>query len=348
MKVEHKIVAAFVVAAMAVVLLGALTFLNVRGLFERNRWVAHTYEVLGQIDRLFDCISQIESGGRDYVFTGDPQYLQPYQSGIDASMPEIADLRTLTSDNPLQAQNISGLQTLLNRVVASLHERVEARRMQGSAATAVQATSRDKENMDQVRFTVAAMKNLEHRLLSERTARSAVSSRRTLTNFGLLLVLAILLLLGFFVFIRHDLAERRRTDLALRRSDEKFRGVLESAPDAMFITDAHGMIQLVNPQAEQLFGFERDEFVGRTLGSLLIQRLDAIAGEATAEETAGDRDTARTLRDLQAVFSHYDGVRKGGDLFPVDVSRSALEISATSIWPLPLIRDRSDQQECRG
>ena len=70
MKVEHKIVAAFTIAVVAVILLGAMTFLNVRSLFERNVWVVHTYRVLDIIDELNDSIGQVQSGGRGYLLTG--------------------------------------------------------------------------------------------------------------------------------------------------------------------------------------------------------------------------------------------------------------------------------------
>ena len=63
----------------------------------------------------------------------------------------------------------------------------------------------DKENMDQVRFAVAAMKNQENQLLDARSSQSMQSGRRTLANLGLLLVLALVLLLVFYFFIRHDL-----------------------------------------------------------------------------------------------------------------------------------------------
>ncbi len=344
MKVEHKIVAAFTVAVMAVVLLGAMTYMNVRSLFERNVWVVHTYRVLGTIGEFYDSISQVQSGGRGYLLTGKTEFLQPYQAGIDASASQIAELRRLTSDNPVQAHNIDQLQMLFNRAVAGLHDNIETRRVRGLEALQNSFGTADKENMDQVRFTVAAMKNHENQLLEARSSQSMQSGRRTLANLGLLLILALVLLTGFYFFIRHDLAERQRADLALRESDKRFRAVLESAPDAMFISDQHGIIQMANPQAEQIFGYPREGFAGAQLTSLLFQRTvtkpDALEGVAADTSAAAER----AFQDFQSSSVQFDGVRKGGDLFPADISRSTLEIGDEHL-SIVAVRDGTERQK---
>ena len=344
MKVEHKIVAAFTVAVVAVLLLGAMTYLNVRSLFERNVWVVHTYRVLGVISEFYDSISQVQSGGRGYLLTGKSEFLQPYQAGIDSGVAQIAELRRLTSDNPLQTHNLDQLQTLFNRAVAGLHDDIEVRQSRGPETVQNTFGLADKENMDQVRFTVAAMKNHENQLLEARSSQSTQSGRRTLANLGLLLVLALALLMGFFFFIRNDLAERQRADLALRESDKRFRGVLESAPDAMFIADQHGVIQTANPQAERIFGYPREEFTGTQLNSLLFRR--EVAKPATLEGATVDSSAAteRAFQDFQSAAVQFDGVRKGGDLFPAEISRSTLEIADEHL-SIVAVRDRTERQK---
>jgi signal transduction histidine kinase/PAS domain-containing protein len=87
----------------------------------------------------------------------------------------------------------------------------------------------------------------------------------------------------------------RKTNDALKRSEGRFRGLLESAPDAMVIVDEGGKIVFVNAQTERLFGYHRLELMGRPVEVLF------------PEGRAGF------------------GRRKDGDTFPVEVSLSPLQ-----------------------
>jgi PAS domain S-box-containing protein len=59
---------------------------------------------------------------------------------------------------------------------------------------------------------------------------------------------------------------------ALRRAEAKFSALLEAAPDAMMIHDSSGRIQIINAQAEKLFGYGREELIGRTMELLMPER----------------------------------------------------------------------------
>lgn len=66
---------------------------------------------------------------------------------------------------------------------------------------------------------------------------------------------------------------RRRAERVVRANETRFRTLLESAPDAVIVTDSGGRILIANAQAESLFGYRRDELIGRPIEMLVPQRL---------------------------------------------------------------------------
>jgi PAS domain S-box-containing protein len=116
-----------------------------------------------------------------------------------------------------------------------------------------------------------------------------------------------------------DGTDRRQGEAVIRRSEEKFRGLLESSPDAVVIVDDEGRIVLVNEQTELLFGYVREELLGKRVETLLPEHL--------RERHVGHRAEylAHPETRPMGVGLPLEGRRKDGTRFPVDISLSALD-----------------------
>jgi PAS domain S-box-containing protein len=134
----------------------------------------------------------------------------------------------------------------------------------------------------------------------------------------------------FFQGVGFDITDRKR-------GEERFRGLLESAPDAMVIVDRAGRIVLVNSQTERLFGYQRHELLGQPVELLLPERFRMHHVAHRAQYSGAPR-----TRAMGAGFE-LQGRRKDGSEFPVEISLSPLETEEGALVS-SAIRDITDRK----
>ncbi|HEV7842916.1 MAG TPA: CHASE3 domain-containing protein, partial [Pyrinomonadaceae bacterium] len=270
MTVEKKIAAGFIVMLAILFAVGFVSYRNTRKLIRDSNLVAHSHEVLDELDGTLSAVKDAETGQRGYIITGDEEYLKPYTATLPAINEHLERLRQLTGSDPEQPRSLLDLELKVVDRLKLLAEAIELRKTEGfSAAQSLIATGRGRRMMDEIRAAVAEMSVRENELLERRRVESNLSARNTTITLALLGALLLGFLPAGFLVIRRDIKKRRRAERALRESEERSKYLIEHANELIYRTDALGSLIFVNPTCIETLGFSEEELVGRHYSSLI-------------------------------------------------------------------------------
>ena len=125
--------------------------------------------------------------------------------------------------------------------------------------------------------------------------------------------------------------------LELQASEERFRGLLESAPDATIIVDQQGRILIINRQAEVLFGYTREELLNAS-----VEQLIPAAQRSTHESHRASYFADPKVRSMGVGLELF-ALRRNGSSFPVEISLSPMR-TPTGMLVTAAVRDISERK----
>ncbi|KAA6458219.1 PAS domain S-box protein [Acidobacteria bacterium AB60] len=273
-------------------------------------WVAHTRQVLFELESCESLLKDAETGQRGFLYTGDQKYLTPYNEARTQIESALQTIARLVADNPSQSAAVSDLRNLSHAKLAELQETIDlAREGKPDDAKAVVLSNRGLALMNHIREVIDSMEARETTLEAERAVRYEKNAQATIEWIYAFAGIAIagLALLAYFILRDMQLREQHNEDI--RQREEWFRTTLTSIGDAVIATDHDGKVTFLNPVAEKLTGFPMQQALNRSIHEVfpIFNEFTGLASESPVAKVI-ERGTVVGLAN-HTVLQHADGHR---------------------------------------
>ena len=135
--------------------------------------------------------------------------------------------------------------------------------------------------------------------------------------------------------------QSKRAETALRESEERFRNLVQTVPDAVITINQQGNIVYWNPKAETIFGYSSSEVIGRPLALTMPEdaRQRVLGGMLKAISSGASSMQGRSFETV--------GLRKNGSEFPTEISLATWE-TAEGAFFTSIVRDITERKQAEA
>ncbi|PXX41807.1 PAS domain S-box-containing protein/diguanylate cyclase (GGDEF)-like protein [Aquitalea magnusonii] len=330
---DSQVITAFVSAALAVVVLTAMTWSVADEASRAGESVAHSHEVLNGLARIRGDTLQIELSSQNFRLSGDPAQLQERDQGIASRELLLAQIRRLTADSRELQQHWSSLRRVLDQRLQIARQVELVRKTQGAAAATRFA---NQSPLLQTRVAVYRlldeMDALERGSLDLHQADYLATRQRLLQLGSITAILLLLLLAATYRLIRSQLRALEASRQQLADSQENLSITLHSIGDAVLATDAAGRITRMNPVAEQLTGWTLAEAVGQPVATVFH-----IIHELSREPALVPVERVLATGKVQGLANHTCLIARDGREWPIADSAAPITDDSGQIRGVVLV-----------
>jgi len=330
---------AFGSAIAALLVVGSLAYRSIHVASERNEWVAHTHDVLENLEKTQTGMDEMTGSVFRFVLSGNASDLDRYRAATSSVTQFEAAILSLTVDNPAQQRRISTLEKLTAEKVQRADLDISLRRDHGIvAAEEAIREGTGQQAMADFKTVIADMQNEERRLLVTRESDTNQSLKNIKVALFLGTVLGLAITGAAFWRVRRDSTRSDLAEEALRHSEQQYRAIIYEVQDyAIYMLDPQGRVVTWNEGAERIKGYRAEEVIGHNYSRFF-----------TAADIKRDRPEAilRWAAEKGRHEEHGLRVRKDGSQFLAIGTLTALHDEAGNIRGFSEIaRDVSESQE---
>ena len=123
--VEKKIAVGFGLLLAILLVVGFVSYRNTRKLIRDSNLVAHSHEVLDELEGTLSAVKDAETGQRGFIITGDEEYLRPYDAALPAIGRRLMRLKELTEGDTSQRLKLAELESKIADRLALINDSID-------------------------------------------------------------------------------------------------------------------------------------------------------------------------------------------------------------------------------
>ncbi len=348
----------------ALVLAGAISLIALNTWFavsaiqvvqESGYWLAHTWQVISQIERVLVSAKDAESSARGYLLTGDQSYVALSEKAQEELPREMRELSQLISDNPSQQQRTLRLGQLIGDRLALLQAKVSASRRAGHNGDETELViAGGREQLARLSALAEEMHQEERQLLDARKRAAEHNLRIAHFAVGFASLLDFLLILGIFQRFAKEREMRYRTEEAAEQALVARKEAEESAEQVQRLNIE--LEERVRQRTAELEATNRElEAFSYSVSHDLRAPLRTIDGFSLALEEdyveavdATGRDYIRRVRaGVQRMGSLIDALLQLSRITRAELQREEVSLTAIAETVASSLRDENPGSDLR-
>jgi len=219
--IERRVLAGFSLVFVGVLIITWISYRTTDILITNSGLDTRSHELVQLLDNIDVSMNDAEDNNRRYLVTGEASYLEAYKKVVRQKPMFVTYLKELTEGSPEQQDRVRLLNQMMewqlkaeSRAIAALQDggfkAVKKMALEGAA----------KRELEVIRQIIMEMQSYEQQALRRRVLQSAAGTTNTIILLGVGALLQLILLASVYYLIRHDITERRRAAVELKRRGE--------------------------------------------------------------------------------------------------------------------------------
>ena len=195
---------------------GVITNRSFTLLTDASRRLEHSYQTLYQIERLTSVLKDATSQQRGYLLTGDPGFVESYDTDTKSVSDTVMAIRTLIGDDADQLRRLNALEPLIAQTMNLLGQTIQARESSSRAPVDPDSLRQTGTQMAEINSLAGQMTDAENRLFHDRD-EAAKHQALVMGEIEIVGSLLSVLIIGVtFLLMSREIGRRRHTEETLQ------------------------------------------------------------------------------------------------------------------------------------